>query len=57
MVVKARANGVRAVIAHTLAQDNPSTSVLKRLGFGFVGEVPDEEQGIVWRWRWETTAC
>jgi hypothetical protein len=45
------------VIAHTLTHDNPSTSVLKRLGFGFVGEVPDGETGRVWQWRRAATAC
>jgi [ribosomal protein S5]-alanine N-acetyltransferase len=57
MVAKARANGAQAVIAHTLTHQNPSTSVLKRLGFRFVGEVPDGEQGTVWQWRLDATAC
>lgn len=39
------------VIAHTLADDNPSASVLKRLGFGCLGQIPDEEEGTVWRWE------
>jgi len=52
MVDKARASGaVHTVIAHTLANENPSTSVLRRLGFRFAGEVPDEEAGTVWRWE------
>jgi hypothetical protein len=24
---------------------------LRKAGFRFVGEVPDEEQGTVWRWE------
>jgi [ribosomal protein S5]-alanine N-acetyltransferase len=52
MVEKARTKGgVHTVIAHTLASDSPSTSVLRRVGFRFAGEVPDEEQGTVWRWE------
>ena len=42
---------VRAVIAHTLPEDNPSTKVLERVGFTNEGEVKDPEQGKVWRWR------
>jgi [ribosomal protein S5]-alanine N-acetyltransferase len=52
LVAKARLEGkVHTVIAHTLANANPSTSVLGKVGFRFVGEVPDEEQGAVWRWE------
>lgn len=52
MVEKARTLGaVHTVIAHTLANANPSTSVLRKAGFRFVGEVPDEEQGTVWSWE------
>jgi RimJ/RimL family protein N-acetyltransferase len=45
MVAKARANVALVVIAHTLTHQNPSTSVLKRLGFRFAGEVPDGRAG------------
>lgn len=52
MIAKASADPcVHTVIAHTLADENPSTGVLRKVGFGFVGEVPDEEQGAVWRWQ------
>jgi [ribosomal protein S5]-alanine N-acetyltransferase len=44
-------------IAHTLTHQNPSTSVLKRLGFRLVGEVPHGEEGSVWEWRLDATAC
>ena len=51
MVAKAAvAGGVHTVIAHTLAHENPSTGVLRRVGFRFAGEWPDQEQGAVWRW-------
>lgn len=42
---------VKAVIAHTLPEDNPSTRVLERLGFTNEGEVKMDGQGKVWRWR------
>jgi ribosomal-protein-alanine N-acetyltransferase len=42
---------VRAVIAHTLPADSPSTKVLERLMFRNEGEVKDPQQGTVWRWR------
>src|SRR5215203_5197488 len=40
---------VRRVIAHTLPKRNPSTSVLRRAGMSFVGEIRDPEDGLVWR--------
>jgi RimJ/RimL family protein N-acetyltransferase len=51
MLEIARAEGVPAVLAHTLCEPNASTRVLERNGFvrdGF-GEDPDE--GTVWRWK------
>ena len=42
---------VRRVIAHTLPENNPSTSVLRSVGMGFVGEVHDPVDGPVWRWQ------
>ena len=44
---------VRRVIAHTLPERNPSTSVLRSVGMRFVGEVVDPEDGPVWRWQLE----
>ena len=52
MVAKATAAcGAHTVIAHTLAEENASTGVLRRVGFRFAGELPDHEQGAVWRWE------
>lgn len=52
MIDKALATGeVDSVIAHTLAQDNPSTGVLRKLGFSQEATVTDPEEGDVWRWR------
>ena len=58
MVAKAAATGtVSMVIAHTLAHENPSTGVLKRLGFTKTGELVDPEEGPIWRWELGLTAC
>lgn len=51
-----REPSVLAVIAHTLAEDNPSNGVLRKLGFGFDGEVADPNVGATWRWRLERPA-
>jgi RimJ/RimL family protein N-acetyltransferase len=42
---------VKSVIAHTLGIEGPSTRVLERLGFVKEEDVPDEENGTLWRWR------
>lgn len=51
MVAIARSQGLVAVIAHTLPEENPSTGVLRRNGFVRDGEAEDPEEGTVWRWR------
>jgi ribosomal-protein-alanine N-acetyltransferase len=52
LIDRARAAGVRAVVAHTLAEPNPSTSVLSRCGFERVATIPDPDLGAdVWRWE------
>ena len=57
MVDKAFAEpAVGAVIAHTLAEDNASNGLLKKLGFAFDGEVVDPNVGTAWRWRLERPA-
>ena len=43
--------GVTRVRAHTLAEENPSTAVLRRLGFRRTAELTDPEVGAVWRWE------
>ncbi|MCV7417209.1 GNAT family N-acetyltransferase [Mycolicibacterium litorale] len=43
--------GLTTVIAHTLAHENPSTGVLRRLGFTRVAEIEDPDDGPVWRWE------
>ena len=42
---------VTMVDAHTLAENNPSVSVLKRLGMEFTGQVDDPDDGPIWHWR------
>lgn len=42
---------VRLLRAHTLRDPNPSTKVLRKCGFDFVGEVVEPEDGPVWRWE------
>ena len=48
--------GVRAVIAHTLAEPGPSTRVLEKTGFVHDGEVSDDGHGRLWRWRHDRPA-
>lgn len=50
MVGIARGNGARRVVAHTLTEMNPSTSVLAANGFVRDGEAIDPDEGVVWRW-------
>lgn len=42
---------VESVLAHTLAEENASVAVLRKLGFVFEGELEDIEEGKVWLWR------
>lgn len=42
---------VRVVTAHTLAEENASCAVLRKLGFGFIAEHIDIEDGKIWEWR------
>lgn len=54
LLAMARESGVRLVVAHTLPEESPSTSVLTRAGFSRVGVVPDPDGGVdgmVWRWE------
>jgi ribosomal-protein-alanine N-acetyltransferase len=44
---------VRCVVAHTLAETNPSSAVLVRAGFVHVAELANPEVGRVWRWELE----
>jgi ribosomal-protein-alanine N-acetyltransferase len=47
----ATTRGATLVCAHTLAEEHPSTAVLRRLGFRRTAELVDDEVGAVWRWE------
>jgi len=51
LIARARAVGVRLVIAHTVPESSASTTVLDRCGFVQVGELVDPDDGLVWRWE------
>lgn len=51
MITIAKQNNAKAVIAHTLCEENASTGVLRTNGFVRDGEGFDAEVGVVWRWR------
>ncbi len=42
---------VKTIIAHTLGQENPSTSVLEKCGFEKVQEINDPDDGLIWKWE------
>jgi ribosomal-protein-alanine N-acetyltransferase len=44
---------VRAVDAHTLGHDSPSTRVLQKTGFRKIAETIDPDDGPIWQWRLE----
>jgi ribosomal-protein-alanine N-acetyltransferase len=56
LIETARGHGCTAVIAHTLAEDNPSTSVLRRLGFTRTATIEDPDEGPIWRWELPLTS-
>lgn len=50
LVSRARSAGVHTVTAHTLAQENASTTVLQRSGFVRTGQHRESVRDV---WRWE----
>ena len=42
---------VKNVDAHTLAEENPSTGVLRKCGMKKIAEMNDTEDGDIWQWR------
>lgn len=48
---RARAASVRLVVAHTLAEESASTTVLRRYGFTKAAEIADPDDGPMWRWE------
>lgn len=47
---------VKFVSANTLGEKNASNTLLEKIGFQFVGEEVDIEEGIIWCWRLERAA-
>ena len=41
------------VVAHTLAEENASNHILKKLGFAFTGTIDHPEDGKIWEWSYE----
>ena len=53
LIQQARSAGIETVVAHTLAEFNPSTTVLQRCDFRQVATTPDPDGQVdqeVWRW-------
>ena len=38
-------------IAHTLPEEGPSTTILKKLGFECLGIIEHPDDGSIWKWR------
>jgi RimJ/RimL family protein N-acetyltransferase len=55
LVALARNAGASAVLANTLPVQNASGAILSKLGFAFLGEANDPEDGTVWAWRLRLT--
>ena len=51
-----RDSAITRVIAHTLAEENASVQVLRKVGFQRDGEVALEEGGSIWRWKIDRAA-
>jgi RimJ/RimL family protein N-acetyltransferase len=52
LVALARAHAPEVRLkAFTLMEENPSTRILRRLGFSIVGVAKDADAGEVWEWR------
>ncbi len=45
------------IIAKTHMEENPSTRILKKIGFAFEGVVMDPEDGNVWQWGKDAPEC
>ncbi|MEV7397725.1 GNAT family protein [Aeromicrobium sp. NPDC092404] len=51
LIDRAAAGGATQIGAHTLAAENPSVGVLRKLGFEIVGTIDDPDAGAIWHWR------
>ncbi|MFN3400800.1 MAG: GNAT family N-acetyltransferase, partial [Ferrovibrio sp.] len=41
---------IKAVLAHTLPEENASTAILRKRGFDLVDTLDDPEDGTIWQW-------
>lgn len=46
-----RHEAVQTIMAHTLAEENASVAVLRKLGFQFIAEIIDLDDGKIWQWQ------
>lgn len=51
LVADAGSRGATMVYAFTIAEPGPSPSMLIRCGFSMVAEIPESEDGPLWRWE------
>jgi RimJ/RimL family protein N-acetyltransferase len=49
-VARAAKPGIE-IFGQTLAEENASNAILRKLGFDFGGERPHSEEGQIWEWR------
>jgi RimJ/RimL family protein N-acetyltransferase len=42
---------IQTIQAHTLAEENESVRVLRKVGMTFVKELNDPEDGDIWQWQ------
>lgn len=50
-----RTAAAEVFIAHTLPEEGPSTTILRKLGFECLGVIDHPEDGPVWKWREAST--
>ena len=53
IVIALSVNPNMRVFARTLREESPSTSILRKNNFKFIGTVEDSEDGQVWEWEFE----
>jgi RimJ/RimL family protein N-acetyltransferase len=56
LVERARRAGIEVVVAHTLAEEGPSTGVLRKSAFERTAVIDHPEDGTIWRWERSLTA-
>lgn len=44
-------NRVKAILAHTLGEENPSTKVLTKCGFEKREDINNPDFGLIWKWE------